>query len=763
MLYKKLKTISVAATTALLAACAGGGGGTITAAPATTAQAPRAVTTPPAPASLAATGPTAPATTGVATPSAVPAGTFNGPGAATGPAATTPAVPPAGAPVTTQCAANTFCGVDAATVTVPLNITATGTITPANATVTNAGAPTALGATAFTAMLDPVTKNPTSATVSGGVNTSVATLTLQPSGSFAGTAADDQYVNVLAFGSNSFAFPATAANPAGGLVYSNFGGWNMAPLAPGQQTGYKSYWAGGTQLTTSMPTTGTATYAGFTIGTAWVNAAGTSTDYSLSGKVALTANFTPAGGVITGSITDILAFQNGFSFFNNIALDGTINGNGFTGTATAGAVPALPTTPTPTPVAIAVGTVGTTAGHFYGPAADEVTGVWSMSTSTVTAVGSFGAKPATTAPAAPAATTPAAPTLPVPPALAATGPAAPATTGVTTSSAVPTGTFYGPGAATGPVATTATPTVPSTVTPITTQCAANTFCGVDAATASYPLNNDPVTLATTYTGAPTVLGATTFAAVLDPVTGKPISATISGGINTSVATLSKMPAGSYRGLAANGLTFDMLAYGNPNALIGLPGIPATAASPSAGLTYSDFGDWYMYPNPTGQITEYKSHWAGGTQLTSAMPTTGTATYAGITVGTAWVNAAGTWTDYGLAGNVALTANFTSTGGTLTGNITGISASTVVAGLPFAAGAFNDVALAGTIVGNAFTGTATAGAVPATIPGPTPAAIAVGTTGTVGGHFYGPTANEVTGVWAMSAGNVQAMGSFGAKQ
>lgn len=318
----------------------------------------------------------------------------------------------------------------------------------------------------------------------------------------------------------------------------------------------------------------------------------------------------------------------------------------------------------------------------------------------------------------------------------------------TISIAVTTALLSGCLASSGGGGIAAPATAPAPGTPVTTQPAANTFYSPDAVTVTVPITIAGGAMATV-TGPATVLGATTFTATLNPATGNATSATMAGAVDGSVPALTTLVAGTaYTGVATNGQTVNV---GNFGTLV-----PGTASSPAAGLLYSGFGMWEMYPTTAGAATYTTSVWAGGTQFTTTMPTSGSATYSGMTDGLVLVTAAGVSTPYGIAGALALTANFATSA--ITGNITGTVAIDGNTGMN--AGAFNNVALAGTINGNAFSGTATAGALPAGI---NPAAIAAGTAGTTSGHFYGPTANEVTGVWSMSGGGVQAIGSFGAKQ
>jgi hypothetical protein len=82
------------------------------------------------------------------------------------------------------------------------------------------------------------------------------------------------------------------------------------------------------------------------------------------------------------------------------------------------------------------------------------------------------------------------------------------------------------------------------------------------------------------------------------------------------------------------------------------------------------------------------------------------------------------------------------------------------------GAFNSLALGGTVSGNTFTGTVTTNG-DASVISSNPLALPGGTTGTINGMFYGPAGSEVSGVYQLTAttsnGPVIIIGSFGAKQ
>jgi len=243
--------------------------------------------------------------------------------------------------------------------------------------------------------------------------------------------------------------------------------------------------------------------------------------------------------------------------------------------------------------------------------------------------------------------------------------------------------------------------------------------------------------------------------------GAPTSASLTGGVSATVTTLiaDTTKPGSYNGLASTGESVALDTYA------------ATSAA-----RYSNFGEWRILPTVTSVGTGPFSNgaFAGGMLLTpsASMPTNNvvvTGTYSGLMVGSAQDSVNNT--PYSLtAGAVVLSANFST--GALTGTISNILAyNRATGGL---AGYFNDLDLTATIGANAFTGSVTAQAGPGTstcgtfCPPPTvggaipsPVNLPVGATGSSGGHFYGPNANELTGVWQLTNGTIKAAGAFGA--
>jgi hypothetical protein len=177
------------------------------------------------------------------------------------------------------------------------------------------------------------------------------------------------------------------------------------------------------------------------------------------------------------------------------------------------------------------------------------------------------------------------------------------------------------------------------------------------------------------------------------------------------------------------------------------------------LAYATFGVWSLNPcsNNANCLPTYVGSYAGGQpgqSPTTAMPTTGSATYSGGAVGyivaTTGPNNAGQF--YGTSN---LTANF-ATGG-ITGSISGINAYSVQNNGSGATplGTVNTIGLAATISGSNFTGTTN-------VTGGAGTAFDIsGATGSLSGSFFGPSAQEVAGVFDLSGTTTQVIGSLGA--
>ncbi|WP_067733418.1 transferrin-binding protein-like solute binding protein, partial [Novosphingobium naphthalenivorans] len=177
------------------------------------------------------------------------------------------------------------------------------------------------------------------------------------------------------------------------LQYTSYGLWEIAS-DPDALSTYAGVFAGAPQtaLTSDMPTTGSATYSGNAVG--YVVDPSSASAYGTAGRfygdATLTANF--AGNSLSGSITNNTVYSVGdaqetlaIGGMNDIALSATISGNTYSGTATAGSGTGN--------VFDIAGATGTLNGAFYGTAAAETGGTFSLEggTNGVTVIGSFGA------------------------------------------------------------------------------------------------------------------------------------------------------------------------------------------------------------------------------------------------------------------------------------------------------------------------------------------------------------------------------------
>jgi hypothetical protein len=238
--------------------------------------------------------------------------------------------------------------------------------------------------------------------------------------------------------------------------------------------------------------------------------------------------------------------------------------------------------------------------------------------------------------------------------------------------------------------------------------------------------------------------------------------------NTHAATPVASPAASVTPLANGGLAFSDASLGtfNPPGSSTSPhldttgvfvsGTNAVAVSGASGatppsiaflaergtLSYARFGYWIDTSRAASNDVLVYNYFATGVQTPiGSMPGSGTASYAGTTVGKV-VDAANTATDF--FGKVNLIADF-GVAKSITGSIHSLTSSTA---LPLSGINLNS----GTISNNTFAGTANA----------VNGATGVGT-GTWQGTFHGPAANELAGTYTLNGGggSLQGWGSFGA--
>jgi hypothetical protein len=176
----------------------------------------------------------------------------------------------------------------------------------------------------------------------------------------------------------------------------------LRPFPQTTGTYYVQEYAGGTQLTPASGVPATGTFAGTEAAIGFNSATTPPNEYTLSaGGTAVSLNFTTPNtfngtiGYITGTRDRWTGAVSGA--FNTLDMSGTVSGNTFTGTVS---IPITDTTPInpSNPLALSNATItsGTVNGTFYGPAGNEVSGVYQLTGTTsngpVIIIGSFGAK-----------------------------------------------------------------------------------------------------------------------------------------------------------------------------------------------------------------------------------------------------------------------------------------------------------------------------------------------------------------------------------
>ena len=200
----------------------------------------------------------------------------------------------------------------------------------------------------------------------------------------------DNGLFTVASADGSLLYYAGAAEPVGtngdtSLDYMTFGLWAVDG-GTGGQVGVFS--AGQETPTSKMPTTGTATYSGSTVGTMYVVADPTnnnnSSSYSLVGTSNATADF--GAHSVNGSVA--LSTSGGST---NTAWSQTMNFNGaITGNQFAGSTSL---TASKSDALNAGNMAGAVAGSFYGPSApSEIGGTYNLSGTNASILGAFGAR-----------------------------------------------------------------------------------------------------------------------------------------------------------------------------------------------------------------------------------------------------------------------------------------------------------------------------------------------------------------------------------
>jgi hypothetical protein len=194
-------------------------------------------------------------------------------------------------------------------------------------------------------------------------------------------------------------------------------------------------------------------------------------------------------------------------------------------------------------------------------------------------------------------------------------------------------------------------------------------------------------------------------------------------------------------------------YGCPQVLFGSVGDKSMGvdmdAAAASDLNWTTYGTWWANDHATGTATQ-GAFVTGYKTPDGSVPTMGTATYNGATVGQVYsainIPIVGA---VELSGDVTLQANFAN--GSIAGNLTNMY---VGGSVPW-----NSVSLVGAISGgvNYFSGTTAAASAPAGYWSMDSLA-----TGAFTGMFFGPSAEELGAVWTLQDGSRTAIGAFGAK-
>lgn len=179
------------------------------------------------------------------------------------------------------------------------------------------------------------------------------------------------------------------------LIYSTYGYFSDSRDTDQTHRQY-AYTAIGTGLPTpsvQMPSSGSATYSGGTVGTVAIGNGVNGISGSFSGSATLTADFSSRSisGTLSGLTPSSSLTSAGVTIGNITLSNATISGAGFSGGTVTGSV---------TQSAITANPTGNFAGGFNGPHAAEVAGTYAMNNAAdpshsipqVSVVGSFGAK-----------------------------------------------------------------------------------------------------------------------------------------------------------------------------------------------------------------------------------------------------------------------------------------------------------------------------------------------------------------------------------
>ena len=169
------------------------------------------------------------------------------------------------------------------------------------------------------------------------------------------------------------------------LDYAQLGAWSVSSSAGSPLD--RGWFVTGYQTPVSqIPNSGTATYQQWNGVKGEVYGPGSTTGVAygkLSGDVSLTATFST--GAITGTLSNMTVTSQGqSSVWNSVSITAQISGSSFSGTS------AAQTTPSGK-LSLGAAASGSVQGAFYGPGANNVAAVWTLSDGVNSAIGVLGA------------------------------------------------------------------------------------------------------------------------------------------------------------------------------------------------------------------------------------------------------------------------------------------------------------------------------------------------------------------------------------
>ncbi len=199
------------------------------------------------------------------------------------------------------------------------------------------------------------------------------------------TLASNGAVSIAFNNSTAATQAATFDSHADGLDYTRYGNWAAFSVSNNVSTliGGGAFVGGYQTPTANLPAAGSASYTG----TSRILWGGPGNSAVGTGEASVTANF--GTGSVNGTMTNFaLADETGFhDVFNDLGFTAQLapGQNSFAGTVSVTSAPgglfSLP-----------MGSTGSLSGLFFGPGAQEVGGVWTLTGATGRAIGSFGAK-----------------------------------------------------------------------------------------------------------------------------------------------------------------------------------------------------------------------------------------------------------------------------------------------------------------------------------------------------------------------------------